>query len=125
MTAILIRAGDVAVRAELLKTPTAQKVRAALPIYATVHTWGDEIYFTVDFDCPEEPGAKDVMELGEIAFWPGGNAIAIGFGRTPASRGDEIRLVSPCNVWAHAVDDVRKFSSVRDGEEVAVLIADS
>ncbi|MEQ8825596.1 MAG: cyclophilin-like fold protein [Filomicrobium sp.] len=125
MTAILIRAGDVAVRAELFDTPTAEKVLAALPIYASAKTWGEEIYFSVDVSASEEPAAKDVMELGEIAFWPGGNAIAIGFGRTPASRGDEIRLVSPCNVWARALDDVRAFASVQDGDEVAVLEADS
>ena len=111
--------------AVMADTPTAQRVWVALPCTLSASVWGEEIYFTVDFDCPEEPGAKDVMERGELAFWPGGNAIAIGFGRTPASRGDEIRLVSPCNVWANAIDDVRKCASVRDGEEVAVLMADS
>ncbi len=125
MRAILIRAGGVAVRAELLDTPTADAVLKALPIYASAQTWGEEIYFSVDVTAQEEPAAKDVMELGEIAFWPGGNAIAIGFGRTPASHGDEIRLVSPCNVWARALDDVRAFASVRDGDEVAVIEADS
>ncbi len=125
MRQILIRAGTVALRARLLDTPTAERIWQALPIYAAAQTWGEEVYFSVPVEAETEPGAREVMEPGDIAFWPEGSAIAIGFGPTPASKGTEIRLVSPCNVWARALDDVRALKVVRAGERVAVMEADS
>lgn len=122
---ILIRAGRVAIRARLLDTVTADLVWSALPIYATAQTWGQEIYFTTPVEAPRERGARDEVRAGEIAFWPEGNAIAIGYGPTPISQAGEIRLASPCNVWALARDDVRLLSSVGDGERIAVIEADS
>lgn len=125
MREILIRIGEVALRARLLATPTAERIHRALPIYATASTWGEEVYFSAGIAAARETDARDVVKPGEIAYWPDGDAIAIGFGPTPISRGSEIRLASPCNVWAEALDDVRALVGVRAGARVAVIEADS
>lgn len=125
MRDILIRAGDVAIRARLLDTATADLIWQALPIYSRAQTWGQEVYFSAPVSAMQEVDARDVVEPGEIAFWPDGDAIAIGFGPTPISLEGEIRLASPCNVWAHALDDVTALRSVHAGERVAVIEADS
>ena len=122
---IMIRAGSVAIRARLLDTPTAERIWQALPIYASAQTWGREIYFDTAVSSVREPGARDVISHGEIAFWPDGEAIAIGFGPTPLSKRGEIRMSGPCNVWAMALDDVAQLKSVYAGEDIAVLEADS
>lgn len=125
MREIVIRSGGVAIRARLLDTPTAERIWQALPIYADARTWGQEIYFAVSLASPAEPCARDVVRRGEIAFWPEGAAIAIGFGPTPVSQKGEIRLASPCNIWAIALDDVAQLKTVYAGDRIAVLQADS
>jgi hypothetical protein len=106
--------------AELLDTPTAKAVASVLPITSSVLTWGDEVYFHVEVPAQREPGARRVVEPGEIAYWPEGHAIAIGFGRTPVSLGTEIRLTAPCNVFATALADVKALVKVKTGTKVTV-----
>lgn len=125
MREILIRAGEVAIRARLLDTPTANRIWQALPVYSKAQTCGQEVYFGTPLSAVVEDDARDVVEAGEIAFWPDGDAIAIGFGPTPISRDGEIRLASPCNIWATALDDVTALRSVLAGEPIAVIEADS
>lgn len=120
MAKIRFQIGDVTLDAELLDTPTAKSVAAALPIKSSAMTWGEEVYFSVPFSVAREKDARAVVTPGEIAFWPDGPAIAIGFGRTPISQGDECRLASPCNIFAKALSDVKALGKVRAGAKIQV-----
>jgi hypothetical protein len=112
--------GTLTLDAELLDTPTARAIAAALPLSSAVLTWGEEIYFDVPVNVARESDARAVIIPGEIAYWPQGPAIAIGFGRTPISKGNETRLASPCNVFAKALSSVKVLAKVKTGVEVKV-----
>jgi uncharacterized protein len=112
--------GPLTLDAELLDTPTADAVAAALPITASVLTWGEEVYFEIPVEVAREREARALVTPGEIAYWPDGRCIAIGFGRTPISQGDETRLASPCNVFAQVLGDVKTLGQVKAGTRVTV-----
>jgi uncharacterized protein len=120
MTRIRFEFGSLTLEAELLDTPTAKAILAALPLKAKALTWGEEVYFDVPARVKRDADARAVVTPGEIAYWPEGPAIAIGFGRTPISKGDECRLASPCNIFAKALGDVKALAKVRAGTQIKV-----
>ena len=124
MPRIRFEFGKLTLDAELFDTPTAKAIAAALPITASALTWGEEVYFEIPVKVSREKDARAVVTPGEIAYWPDGNAIAIGFGRTPISKGDETRLASPCNAWARALGDVKVLGKVRAGGKIKVSRSD-
>ena len=118
MARLKLTIGDHELAVETFDTPTAQAIERALPITASARRWGDEVYFMVPVEAPREDSAREVVSAGELAFWPEGRAIAIGFGPTPASRGEEIRLAAATNIWAQTAADVTVLADVADGAAV-------
>ena len=120
MREIVIQSGAVAIRARLLDTPTAEVIWRALPLFSTVEIWGKEVHFEVPLEAYLEKDARQFAKLGEIAFSPDGEAISIVYGKTPTTRGKQLRLWSPSNIFAIAYDDVTAFASVPVGAEISV-----
>jgi hypothetical protein len=122
MTRIRFDFGTLTFEAELFDTPTARAIAAALPLSSSALTWGEEVYFEVPVKVAREKDARAVVTPGEVAYWPEGHCIALGFGRTPISQGDETRLASPCNIFAKVLGDVKVLARVRAGTKVEVSV---
>jgi len=119
MEKIRIKAGDVKLEAELNDTRTAQAILEALPLKAKANTWGDEIYFPIPLKLKIEDG-KEVVEPGDLGYWPDGHCFCIFFGPTPASQGNEIRPASPVTVFGKVIGDPKVLKQVASGTEISV-----
>lgn len=117
---ILITIGALSLRAELNDSQTAKKFVSLLPLEFTMSRWGDEYYGDCGITSTLSKDARDVLEVGELAVWPTGNALCIFFGPTPASRGKEPRAVSPVNPAGKLIDSPEPLQ--RLGSSIRVRI---
>jgi len=120
---IKVTVDEVEVYGELNEAETADLIWKGLPIESQINTWGDEIYFSIPIQAKLEDTAREVVELGDMGYWPPGNAFCIFFGQTPNSRGDEIRPASSVNVFGKVVGDPKVLKGVRTGASVRVEAA--
>ncbi|UCF07518.1 MAG: hypothetical protein JSW28_07675 [Thermoplasmata archaeon] len=102
---------------------TSEAVLKALPFEGAVNTWGEEVYFDIPVNAKEED-AQQVMEEGDIAFWPLGSAMCIFFGPTPASEDERPKAYTPVNLFARVIGDAKVFGKLKDGEIIQVLRAE-
>jgi hypothetical protein len=117
--AIRITAGSVSAEARLNDSQTGRAIWDKLPIEARGETWGDEIYFDIGLTALAET-PREVVDVGDLAYWPPGRAFCIFFGPTPVSRDGECRPASPVNVVGKVVGDARVFNKVRAGARVTI-----
>jgi hypothetical protein len=121
---IKVTVGEVEVYGELNETRTADLIWNSLPFESQVNTWGDEVYFPIPVQTELEDSAREVVDLGDMGYWPSGNAFCIFFGPTPNSRGDEIRPASPVNVFGKVVGNPNALKTVSTGASVRVEVRD-
>ena len=117
---IQIVCDDVVVEAELYDTPTGKAIAEQLPVGGSVSWWGGEVYFPVPVSMELEDGCRDVMAVGELAYWPSGRMFCIFFGATPAAGGGECRAASACNVFGKVTGGLDKLELIKDGGDIVV-----
>jgi hypothetical protein len=120
MKKIVIKVGEIETRAELNESATALAIWQALPIEGSANTWGEEIYFRIPVSHDLEFGARELVELGDLAYWPQGEAFCIFFGATPISGPGEIRPASAVNIVGRLSDDPKAFLPVTEGTSVSI-----
>jgi hypothetical protein len=119
-TRIKITIGEVIVYAELLDTACAEAIAKRLPIEARPNMWGDEFYFTVQVNMPLDETATTRIAVGDIGFWPPGNALAIFFGPTPMSNGPDPVPASEVNVVGRIVGDATVLKKAKGASLIKI-----
>lgn len=117
---IKVKSGSFSWSAVIHDTPTGRLVKEALPLKSRANRWGEEIYFSIPVDAGLETGASDVVERGDLGYWPSGKAFCIFFGKTPISSEGEIRAANAVNILGKLKDELVNLHEVKDGDEVTV-----
>ncbi len=117
---IIIEAGGVESQAILADSESAKAIWDSLPIESTCNIWGDEVYFSIPVSLPLDETAKEIVDMGDLGYWPTGKALCIFFGPTPISKRDEIRPASAVNIVGKIVGDPKIFKKISSGTKVSV-----
>ena len=116
---ICIKVGSIEAIAELNNTKAAQTIWQALPIKGQVNLWGEEIYFSIPRSLKLED-EQELVKIGDLGYWPQGNAFCIFFGLTPISEGGKIRPASAVTVFGRITSDTTLFKQVASGTEITI-----
>ncbi|MDQ3603473.1 MAG: cyclophilin-like fold protein [Actinomycetota bacterium] len=117
---LTIRGEEVRLKVELDEGPTAKKIRDRLPFETSASRWGDEIYFQIPVSADLEDGARETVEVGDVAYWPQGEALCLFFGPTPASTDEEPRAASPVTVVGRISEGLENVGRIAPGENLKV-----
>ncbi len=123
MTQITIRINNIEYSATLNQTDTAQRILSSLPIKGRVRRWGDEVYFPIPLLIDECIEAKTEVEVGDLAYWPPGQAFCVFFGSTPYSNSNKPVAASPVNVFGSLLDSPNQLFDIKDNAQVEIFLA--
>ena len=120
-TKIIIKFDEISIHAELSDTPCAKAIADILPIEAKPNEWGDEFYFTIPVEMPLDETATEEVKVGDIGYWPPGNALAIFFGPTPLSSGNEPVPASKVNLVGRIIGDAKLLKKAKGAVKIKIV----
>jgi len=124
MTRVRIIVGDEVLEGQIDDTPAGRAVAEILPLETPFSTWGDEFTFSIPMQpLPLEAGGHVEMDVGDIAYWPEGNALAIFFGTTPASTGPRPVASSPVNRVGRILRDAHRLGNAAAAATIRIELA--
>lgn len=121
MKKISIYFKELTFQAQLNESPTAEAIWKQLPIESQANTWGEEIYFEIPVDMPQESDAREILAVGELGYWPVGQAFCIFFGPTSVSTDDRPRAYSPVNIIGNVLGEYSLLKEIQNGEQVKIM----
>jgi hypothetical protein len=114
-----IKIEDQSFSAELNDSSAATLLLEALPLKVRMSRWGAEYYGDCGLSIPADASARELLEVGEIAYWPPGSALCFFFGPTPVSTDERPRAASavvPLGKFTGSVDALTSFGSSVEAE---------
>ena len=116
---IIIKVNQLELEVEIDCSELADLLWDNTLIEGVANLWGDEIYLETSL-YSQSNSMQEVVEIGDLAFWPPGQAICLFFGSTPMSTGDEIRPASPVNVFGKFIDNPKLLKTVKTGDSISI-----